>query len=119
DSSQNPAVTLGVFSETRDLREVSTLVDQQIAKRLQNAYGVGSVMVRGAVQRQVQIFLQPEQLRSFGVSVDQIIQAIRAANQDLPAGRLAYGAQEQLVRVEGRMRQPADFERIIVANQGG
>jgi len=119
DSSSEPVVSLIVYSTTRSLREVSTIVDQQIVKRLQNSYGVGNVSVGGAVERQVQIFLQPEQLQSFRVGVDQVVEAVRAANQDLPAGSITRGAQEQLVRVEGKMKDPRDFERIIVANQGG
>jgi HAE1 family hydrophobic/amphiphilic exporter-1 len=119
DSSTQPVASLVVYSTTRSLREVSTITDQQIVKRLQNAYGVGNVLVGGAVERQVQIFLRPEQLQSFRVGVDQVIAAVRAANQDLPAGSISRGTQEQLVRVEGKMKQPRDFERIIVANQGG
>nr|WP_298727081.1 efflux RND transporter permease subunit [uncultured Steroidobacter sp.] len=119
DSSTEPVVSLVVYSTTRSLREVSTIVDQQIVKRLQNSYGVGNVSTGGAVERQVQIFLRPEQLQSFRVGVDQVMEAVRAANQDLPAGMISRGAQEQLVRVEGKMKDPRDFERIIVANQGG
>ncbi|RPH54985.1 MAG: efflux RND transporter permease subunit [Lysobacterales bacterium] len=119
DSSAQPVVSLVAYSTTRTLREVSTIVDQQIVKRLQNAYGVGNIIVGGAVERQVQVFLRPEQLQSYGVGVDQVIAAIQAANQDLPAGSISRGAQEQIVRVEGKMRDARAFERIIVANQGG
>lgn len=119
DNSQQPVVSLVAFSTTRTLREVSTIVDQQIVKRLQNAYGVGNIVVSGSIERQVQIFLRPEQLQSYRVGVDQVIAAIQAANQDLPAGAISRGAQEQLVRVEGKIKDPAGFERIIVANQGG
>ena len=108
-----------MYSTTRSLREVSTLVEQQIVKRLQNSYGVGNIVVGGAVERQVQVFLRPEQLQSLRVGVDQVIAAIQAANQDLPAGSISRGAQEQLVRVEGKIKDPRGFERIIVANQGG
>jgi len=119
DSSQQPVVSLVAYSATRSLREVSTLVDQQIVKRLQTAYGVGNVMVDGMVKREVQVFLHPERMQSYRVGVDQVIAAIRAANQDLPAGTISRGAREQLVRVEGKIKDPAGFARIIVANQGG
>ena len=67
----------------------------------------------------MQVFLRPEQLQSLRVGVDQVIEAIRAANQDLPAGSISRAASEQLVRVEGKIKDPRGFERIIVANQGG
>jgi HAE1 family hydrophobic/amphiphilic exporter-1 len=119
DSSVEPVVSLVAYSNTRSLREVSTIVDQQIVKRLQNAYGVGNIMVGGAVKRQVQVYLHPEKLQSLHVGVDQVIAAIQAANQDLPAGSIIHGAVEQLVRVEGKIKDPAGFRRIIVANQAG
>jgi HAE1 family hydrophobic/amphiphilic exporter-1 len=119
DSSQEPVVNLVVYSTERSLREVSTLVDQQIVKALENTYGVGRVVTGGAIERQIQIFLRPEQLQSFRVGIDQVIAAVQAANQDLPAGSITRGAQEQLVRVEGKIKDPRGFERIIVANQGG
>ena len=119
ESQQGAAVELVVYSGTRSLREVSTLVDQQIVKRLQNVAGVGHIEVGGSVQRQVQVYLRPEQLQSLRVGVDQVIAAIRAENQDLPAGSISRAASEQLVRVEGRIKDPRGFERIIVANQGG
>src|SRR5690606_16869420 len=119
DGSQQPVVTLTVFSDRRSLREVSTLVEQQIIKRLENAYGVGHIWTGGSVERQVQIFLRPDAMQSYRVGVDQVIAAIQAANQDLPAGTITHGATERLVRVEGKIKDPRGFERIIVANQGG
>jgi multidrug efflux pump subunit AcrB len=119
DTMQGPVVALVVYSDKRSLREVSTIVDQQIVKRLQNSTGVGNVSVSGALDRQIQVFLRPEQLQSYRVGVDQVIAAIQAANQDLPAGSISTGTHEQLVRVEGKIKDPRGFERIIVANQGG
>ncbi len=119
ETTQGPVVALVVYSDKRSLREVSTLVDQQIVKRLQNSPGVGNVAVSGALERQIQVFLRPEQLQSYRVGVDQVIAAIQAANQDLPAGSISTGTREQLVRVEGKIKDPRGFERIIVANQGG
>ena len=119
ETQQGAAVELVVYSSTRSLREVSTLVEQQIVKRLQNSYGVGHIEVGGSVQRQVQVYLRPEQMQSLRVGVDQVIAAIRAENQDLPAGAISRAATEQLVPLEGRMKDPRGFERIIVANQGG
>src|SRR5690606_33994706 len=98
DGSTQPVVTLTVYSTTRSLREVSTIVEQQIVKRLENAPGVGHIWTGGSVERQVQIFLRPEALQSYRVGVDQVIAAIQAANQDLPAGIITHGANDRLVR---------------------
>ncbi|MDB5987592.1 MAG: nodulation protein NolG, partial [Nevskia sp.] len=119
DPNQQPVVNLAVYSTTRSLREVSNIVDQVIVKRLQNAPGVGNIVTKGAVVRQVQVYLKPEQMQNYGIGVDQVVAAIQDANQDLPAGSITTGSQEQLVRVEGRIKNPQAFGRIIVATRGG
>lgn len=115
---QQPVVNLAIVSEKHNPRELSTLTDQIIVKRLQNAPGVGAVTVNGSVIRQVLIYLKPAQMQSYGVGVDQVINAIQAANQDFPSGSITAGQSEQLVRVEGKIKDPKGFEKIIVARQG-
>jgi len=112
-----PVVNLAVVSEKHTPRELSTLTDQVIVKRLQNAPGVGAVNVTGSVIRQVLIYLNPGQMQSYGVGVDQVIAAIQATNQDFPSGTITSGPAEQLVRVEGKIKDPKGFEKIIVARQ--
>jgi multidrug efflux pump subunit AcrB len=118
DPNQEPILNLAVYSDTLSLREVSTLTDQVIVKRLQNVSGVGRVEVRGAVVRQIQVHLRPADMQSYGIGVNQVVQAIQKANQDLPAGTIVAGNVEQLVRVEGRIKDPKQFGRIIIATRG-
>ena len=116
DNAQ-PVVSLAVTSPTRTLRELTTLTDQVIVKRFQNVPGVGQVQTSGGVARQVLINLKPAQMQSQGVGVDEIIGAIRAANMDVPAGKIVQGQTEQLVRIEGKIKEPAGFGKIIVARR--
>ncbi|MGE5615610.1 MAG: efflux RND transporter permease subunit [Bacillota bacterium] len=115
--NQQPVVQLSVTSDTRSLREISTMTDQIIVKRFQNVNGVGRVDVSGSVVRQVSIFLKPAQMQSQRVGVDEVVRAIQAANTDVPAGRIEQGPSEQLVRIEGRIKDPEGFGRIIVARR--
>jgi multidrug efflux pump subunit AcrB len=115
--NRQPVVSLAVTSATRSLRELSTMTDQIIVKRLQNVNGVGSVDVSGSVVRQVLINLRPAQMNSQGVGVDEVVRAVQASNMDVPAGRVEEGPNEQLVRVEGKIKDPAGFGRIIVARR--
>ena len=115
---QQPVVNLAVVSEKHSPRELSTLTDQIIVKRLQNAPGVGNVNVNGSVVRQVLIYLKPAQMQAYSVGVDQVIAAIQATNQDFPSGTITSGGTEQLVRVEGKIKDPKGFEKIIVTRQG-
>ncbi|MGZ5037544.1 MAG: efflux RND transporter permease subunit [Usitatibacter sp.] len=116
DNAQ-PVVSLAVSSSTRSLRELTTLTDQIIVKRFQNVPGVGQVQESGGVARQVLVNLKPAQMVSQGVGVDEVVRAIQSANMDVPAGRVVHGPSEQLVRVEGKIKEPAAFAKIIVARR--
>ncbi|MCF8168892.1 MAG: efflux RND transporter permease subunit [Rhodoferax sp.] len=114
-----PTSTFAILSKTRSLRELSTLTDQQIVKRLQGISGVGQVVVGGNVQRQVQVSLKPHQMQAYQVGIDEVLRAIREVNQDLPAGSLRASTEEQLVRVEGKLKSVEAFRQIIVARRAG
>jgi hydrophobe/amphiphile efflux-1 (HAE1) family protein len=116
DNAQ-PIVELTLTSDTRSLRELSTLTEQVITKRLQGVAGVGQVRVNGKTNRQILVSLKPEQLLSQNIGVDEVLRAIQSTNANLPAGNISYGASERLVRIEGKMKQARDFNRIIVARR--
>ncbi|MET0210793.1 MAG: efflux RND transporter permease subunit, partial [Burkholderiaceae bacterium] len=119
NENNQPIATLAVLSQTTGLRELTSLTDQTIVKALENQPGVARVDVNGRVTRQVLIQIKPNALTALGIGVDQVIQAIQNANQDVPAGRLTRGQSDSVVRVEGKIKDPEQFNRIIVAQQGG
>ena len=114
-----PVVSIAMRSETRSLRELTTLADQVVKKRIESASGVGQATIVGGVKREIQVLARPAELESLGVGVDQLIQAIRNENQELPAGTLITREREQMVQVQGRIVRPEQFRSIIVARRGG
>ncbi len=117
--NQQPVVSLAVLSPTLDLRDLSSLTDQTIVKGLENVPGVARIDVSGRVTRQILVQIKPSAVTALGIGVDQVIAAIRNANQDVPAGRITRGQTDAIVRVEGKIKDPAQFGRIIVAQQMG
>ena len=103
----------------RNLRELTTIADQVVRKRLENVRGVGSVTLVGGVKREIQIHVRPGDMEALGVGVDQVIAAVRNENQELPTGAIRAVDNEKVVQVQGRIGDPADFRRIIVARRGG
>ena len=103
----------------RNLRELTTLADQVVRKRLENVRGVGSVTLVGGVKREIQIYVRPGDMEALGVGVDQVIAAVRNENQELPTGAIRAIDNEKVVQVQGRIGDPAEFKRIIVARRGG
>jgi hydrophobe/amphiphile efflux-1 (HAE1) family protein len=113
-----PITTLSVTASEHNIRELSTIVDQVISKRLQAVQGVGKVQVGGAVSRQILINLNPDKMAAQSVGVDEVLRAIQETNQNIPAGAISKGDVEQLVRLEGKIKTPREFGKIIVARRG-
>lgn len=116
DNAQ-PVVSLAAKSSNLTLRDLTTLTEQTIVKRFQNVPGVGQVQVWGGVPRQIIISVKPAQMQAQSIGIDQVIAAIQSANQDMPAGNIIGNANEQLVRLDGKIKDPKGFNRIIVARR--
>ena len=103
----------------RSARELSILGDELVGKRLQRVEGVARVEINGLTQREVRIDLDPTRLRTYGVTPAEIATALREANADQPVGVLSNPTQDTLLRVEGRVRDPRQFESVVVARRNG
>ena len=98
--------------------ELTTWAEQVLKKRLENMRGVGAVNLVGATKREINIYLNPQALETYGVTPEQVVSAVRNENQDLPVGAIRSLAQERVVQIDARMQRPEDFGRIIVARKG-
>ena len=103
----------------RSLRELSILADETVQKRLQRVPGVARVDVSGLTVREVRIDLDTQRLRSYGVTPAEIATALHEANADQPVGLLSDPVRDTLLRVEGRVRDPRQFEQLVIARRNG
>ena len=99
--------------------ELTTWAEQTLKKRMENVRGVGSVTLVGGAKRAVNIYLDPSAMEALGVTADQVTTAVRNENQDLPVGTLKTAERDRVVQVLSRLKNPKDFEDIIVARRGG
>jgi HAE1 family hydrophobic/amphiphilic exporter-1 len=99
--------------------ELTNWADQTLKKRLENVRGVGSVTLVGGTKREINLYLKPLALEALGITPDQVVNAVRGENQDLPMGAARSLTQERMVQIDARMRRPEDFGRIIVGRKNG
>ena len=124
DPSSRAIWSLAVIPETGEGKktlsavEITNWSEQVLKKRLENVRGVGSVTLVGGTKREINLYLQPAAMEALGVTADQVANAVRNENQDLPVGAIRSLEQERMVQVESRMLRPEDFNRIIVARKG-
>ncbi|WP_042423707.1 efflux RND transporter permease subunit [Comamonas granuli] len=126
DPSSRPVWSLAVLpddsvpaAERKSAVDLTTWADQTLKKRLENVRGVGAVTLVGATRREINIYLEPQALEAYGVTPEQVAQAVRNENQDLPLGAVRSLAQDRMVQIDARMQRPEDFGRIIVARKNG
>ena len=99
--------------------ELTNWADQTLKKRLENVRGAGSVNIVGGTKREINVYLNPQAMESLGVTADQVVNAVRNENQDLPIGSIRSLSEERVVKIDARMKRPEDFGKIIVARKGG
>jgi HAE1 family hydrophobic/amphiphilic exporter-1 len=117
DTDATPVVRVAI-SAPRSLKEVTDVADKQIKQRIESINGVGDVQIVGGRTREIEIWVDPDKLRAFNVTVAEVANAVRTQNMELPGGRVDEGARELTVRTMGRIVEPADFNNLVVANRG-
>ncbi|WP_425066132.1 efflux RND transporter permease subunit [Reyranella sp.] len=113
-----PIVSIAVRSDVRSVRDLTTLADQIIIKRLQTVRDVGRATIAGGLKRQINIELDPGRMHALRVGVNDIMRAIRDENQNFPAGNVQRGNDDRVIEVTGRVVEPGDFADLIVARRG-
>ncbi|HEX2271616.1 MAG TPA: efflux RND transporter permease subunit [Pyrinomonadaceae bacterium] len=117
DTDAAPVVRIAV-SAPRSIREVTDIADNKIKQEIESINGVGDVQIVGGRRREIEIWVDPDKLRAFNVTVAQVADAVRAQNMEVPGGRVDEGTRELTVRTMGRIVDPAEFNNLVVANRG-
>jgi HAE1 family hydrophobic/amphiphilic exporter-1 len=117
DTDAAPVVRIAV-SASRSLREVTDVADKRIKQQIESINGVGQVQIIGGRTREIQVWVDPDKLRAFNVTVAQVADAVRAQNMEVPGGRVDEGTRELTVRTMGRIVSPAEFNNLIVGTRG-
>jgi len=113
-----PIISIAVRSDIRSVRDLTTLADQVIVKRLQTVRDVGRATIAGGLKRQINIELDPGRMHALRVGVNDIMRAIKDENQNFPAGNVQRGNDDRVIEVTGRVAEPGQFADLIVARRG-
>ncbi len=112
-----PIVSLAVRSTTLNARDLTTLADRKIKRRLENIRGVGKVRLTGGSKREVSVQVDPARLEALGMGVDEVIGGLAAENVNTPLGRLNQREKETPLRVSGKPAVVEEFESMVIARR--
>lgn len=118
DPASQPIMTMTVAGERSD-KELTTFTKDIIKKRLESIPGVGSVELIGGAEREIHVDVDLERLRAYSLSIQDVIQAVSAANIEVPGGNLEQGSRQLLLRTMGKFQKVEDFGKIVVTSNKG
>ncbi len=114
-----PILFLTLSSDTLPLPEIDHYAETVLGQRLSMASGVAQVNVFGAQKRAVRVDVDPNELATRQLGIDEVASAISAANANRPTGTL-YGAQRNFVlKTQGQLMNAAEFAGVAVAYRNG
>ncbi|MFZ5787772.1 MAG: efflux RND transporter permease subunit, partial [Acidobacteriota bacterium] len=117
--ADQPILYVAFTSPTLPVWTLDEYAETTVAQRISTVSGVAAVQVYGAQKYAVRIQLDPRELASRGIGVDQVAQAVRANNVNLPTGVL-YGPERNMtIFAEGQLTEAAAYRPIVVAYRNG
>jgi hydrophobe/amphiphile efflux-1 (HAE1) family protein len=119
DPSQQQIYQVAFSSATRNQIALRQWVDQRLRPQLLSVPGVAAIEIFGGLVREIQVELDPDRLRGFGLSVSQVINALRNENQDMAAGRISTLDRELIGTTAGKFHTLEDIRGVLLTAPSG
>jgi HAE1 family hydrophobic/amphiphilic exporter-1 len=100
-------------------RDLTALAKDVLKERLQTIRGVGGVEIVGGQEREFKVWVDPEKVESFGLSVSDVMGALMAQNAEIPGGRIDMGNTEFAVKIKGQVHSARELSDIAITSIGG
>jgi multidrug efflux pump len=119
EADANPFFWLALSGENYDLLQLSDVGDRMVKSRLQTLPGVGQARIFGERRFSMRVWLRASELAARGLTVQDVEEAIRSRNVEIPGGRIESDRREFTVRSLGELKTPGEFAELVVSSRGG
>ena len=119
DSDAQAVMWLAVSGDNYTQIQISRLVETRLKDRFSKLTGVSDVLVAGERRYAMRIWLHGDRLVAHGLTIQDVADALRRENVDIPSGRVEGVDREYTVRSLGELRTVAGYESLIVASVNG
>lgn len=114
DPGQNAIWEGGFSSNVRSEVEVRDWVENSLMPQLIAVSGVSSVEASGGMTREMEVIVDQERLRSYGLSMGNVVASLAAENVDIAGGRLTSDTFDVVAKTEGLFSSVADIENVLL-----
>ncbi|ODU46390.1 MAG: acriflavin resistance protein [Lysobacteraceae bacterium SCN 69-123] len=108
----------GFSSQRRSSREVRDWLDNRLAPQLQSIPGVSGVLSVGGQERELEVVVDQQRLRAYGLSLADVSAQLAAENQNVSAGNITSSSLDVRARTEGRFKSAADIAAVLLQIPG-
>jgi multidrug efflux pump len=119
EADASPVMWLAFSSDTRSPLEINDLINRIVKPRLQTVTGVADVPIYGERKYAMRVWLDPERLAGYRLTTQDVEDAIRRNNLELPAGRIESQQREFSVTSQTDLKTPAQFSNIVIRTVNG
>ncbi|MDE3154842.1 MAG: efflux RND transporter permease subunit [Acidobacteriota bacterium] len=117
--ADSPVIYLVVSSPTLKMSDVDEYAETLIAQRISTINGVAQVQVYGQAKYAVRVQLDPRELASRGIGINEVQSAIQSGNVNLPVGTLIGPYRSETLQANGQLADAAAYRKLIVAYRNG
>src|SRR5256886_10991553 len=117
--ADSPVIYLALSSETMPMNQLDEYAETLMAQRISTVQGVAQVQVFGAQKYAVRVQLDPREVATRGIGLDEVVSAIRNSNVNLPTGVLLGPYTAYTVQANGQLLKAEDYRKIAVAWRDG
>lgn len=118
DPNSQPIIQLTI-SNGGDIAKLQTIAEDSIKPRLERLDGVASITVSGGYEQQVQINVNQEKMRGYGLTIDYLSKILAGENLNMPGGEVKKGKQQLTIRTIGEFQSIEEIKNLLISLPSG
>ncbi|MDD5436614.1 MAG: efflux RND transporter permease subunit [Candidatus Omnitrophica bacterium] len=115
----HPIIMIAVSSSTMPLRDIMTYVKDHLKNQFATIDGVGDIFMGGFAERNLRVWVDANKLEAYQLTVQDVVDAVKAEHEEVPAGRIETPVKEFNVRVMGEAVTTKEFENLLIPKRSG
>jgi len=120
-AATSPVIWIILKSDETNPRHIETyrtFFENEIRQHLERVEGVADLFIGSGVEDEMHIIVSPEQLAAYGLTINDLIQAIRGENVNVSAGNMGVGRRDFRIRTTGEFNSEEDIANVVLVSTG-